>query len=427
MTPPMTAGLPVLIQNARVLTMLAPGESPREISGRRQGGLSTLGVQTNTDVLLHRGEIAAIGPSGTLDLSDVQSNLVTIDARERVLMPGFVDAHTHACFAGERIGEWEQKLAGASYLDILKAGGGIMSTVRAVRAATEGELACDLIGRLDQMLRLGTTTAEVKSGYGLDTATELKMLRAIEAAAKYVPTTVVPTALLAHAIDPSAESAHAFVNGIIEHTLPAITAAYPGIAVDAYCETAAWSVADTERLFQAARRAGHPIRVHTDQFNDLGMTAKAIALGARTVDHLEASTGETVRVVGASSAFAVLLPACGFHLDGRYARGRALVDAGAQVVLATNFNPGSAPCPNMAMVIALAVRHLGLTAAEAIVASTLNAARALGFKDRGYIAPGARADVILLDATDERVLAYEFGTDHAEVVICGGAIVDMEA
>lgn len=370
----------------------------------------------SADVLVLRDRIARVGP-------DIQEHADrVIEASGRVLIPAFIDCHTHACWAGDRLDEWEMKRRGVAYLDILKAGGGIMSTVRAVRAASQQELASGLLARLDVMLREGTTTVEVKSGYGLSTADELKMLRAIRDAAARWPGTVVPTALLGHAIDGDPP---AFVERTISETLPAVSAEFPGITIDAFCESGAWSTADTVRLFDRARELGHTIRVHADQFNPLGMLNEAIRLGAASVDHLEASTSEGLAALAASDSIGVGLPVCGFHVDGRYANLRALIDAGGAAAIATNVNPGSAPCSSMPMAIALAVRHCGLTVPEAIAACTVNAAAVLGLRDRGFIAaaPSARADLVLLRHTDVRQLAYEFGGNPVDVVICNGKVI----
>jgi imidazolonepropionase len=232
--------------------------------------------------------------------------------------------------------------------------------------------------------------------------------------------TVVTTALLGHAIDPDTPD---FADLTINQTLPAIHTHFPNIPIDAFCETGAWSVADTARLLTQARALGHPIRVHADQFNDLGMTAHAVRLGAISVDHLEASSRQSLDALAPSDTFGVILPATGFHLDGRYANVRRLVSAGGLLALATNYNPGSAPCPSMPMAIALAVRHCGITPAEAIVASTINPATLLGLSDRGAIAPGQRADLILLKHTDERQLACEFGGNPVQEVVLAGRLV----
>jgi imidazolonepropionase len=401
----------LVIRNARTLT-LADGPRPR-----RGEDLRRLAIIPSADVLIENGRIVGVFAAGSEKLP---ASAREIDARGRVLMPAFIDCHTHACWAGARIDEWERKLAGASYLEILNAGGGIMSTVRAVRAAPQEGLSRSLLARLDEFLQQGTTTVEVKSGYGLSTRDELKMLRAIRAAGQEWGGSVISTALLGHAIDGDAE---AFVRTTIRETLPGVIAEFPGITVDAFCEKSAWSFEDTCALFKAAIASGCPVRVHADQFNALGMTPAAVAMNARSVDHLEASTEADLRVLAASGTIGVGLPICGMHLDGRYADLRFIVDAGGAVAIATNCNPGSAPSTSMPLAIAAAVRHCGLTPHEAIAACTVNAAAVLGLQDRGEIAPGQRADLILLKHTDERALAFEVGGNPVDAVICGGRLI----
>jgi imidazolonepropionase len=410
-----------LIRNARALTMLAPGEKRPPAGGRRGGTLGELGIIPAADVLIVDGLVESVGPAGSLRPPSA-SGAADIDARGRVLLPGFVDCHTHACWAGSRIDEWERTLAGATYQEIMASGGGIMSTVKATRAATREELAAALRERAGRALRLGSTTVEVKSGYGLTAEHELKMLGAVADAARAFPGTLVPTALLGHALDPDS-TPREFVDRTIGQTLPRVSAAFPGVPIDAFCERGAWSPADCARLFTAAAAGGHPIRVHADQFTPLGMVEWAVAAGARSADHLEASGDETLRMLAASETFAVGLPVCGFHLDGRSAKLGRLVELGGKVCIATNYNPGSAPCPSMPLAIALAVRHCGLTPARAIAAATVNPAALLGLADRGYIAPGARADLLLLHHTDERALAYEVGDNPVDVVLVGGAVL----
>jgi imidazolonepropionase len=398
------------ILNARVLTPAGP-LARASILTAGTGIASIMEGDAGEDMILRSRPLALVRADG------------------RVLMPAFVDAHTHACWAGDRLDEWDARRRGTSYLDILKAGGGIMSTVRAVRAASVEELTALLLGRLNLMLREGTTTVEVKSGYGLDTATELKMLRAIAAAAADFPGTVVPTALLGHAIDPDFPGgADAFIDYTIRDTLPAVHAAFPGIAIDAYCERGAWNVGQCVRLFSAAKKLGHPFRVHADQFTSLGMAAAGLELGATSIDHLEAGTPADLAAIARSpSTFGVMLPICGLHMDGRYADGRAFLDASpspaARLAVATNFNPGSAPSGSMPLAIATAVRHNGLTPHEAIAAATTAPARLLGFTDRGAIAPGMRADLIILRHADERMLVYELGLSPIGTVICAGRVI----
>lgn len=419
----------VLIHNARVLTL---GGDPAARRGRATGDLGVIErgwVRTEGDL------IAAVG-HGEPDSLEADH---AIDAGGRVCMPAFVDCHTHLCWAGERLDEWERKLAGASYLEILRAGGGILSTVRAVRTASPDHLTAHLLERLGWLLREGTTTVEIKSGYGLDTETELKMLRAIAAAAERWPGTALPTACIGHAIDPAVRNEDertAFIRRTIEETLPAVTGAFPGVAIDAYCEEVAWSREECLELFQRARAAGHPVRVHADQFHDLGLTAEAAEQGWLSVDHLEATTPDHLDRLASGDTFGVMLPCSGFHTDGRYADGRRFLDGGGRLAIATNCNPGSAPSQSMPMAIALAARHNGLRPAEAIACATAvpaallaAQARAAGhiWPARGRLEAGCRADLILLRYRDERALAFEFGGDPVRAVVCAGRLVRAPA
>ncbi len=406
----------ILIRDARLVDCGEP------LVAWRGKELDSLREIDSADVVIRDGVIESIHDGSGHDRPVRESDGCVIEARGRVLMPAFVDCHTHACWAGSRVDEWERKLRGADYLEILAAGGGILATVRAVRAASEQALAESLLQRLQIMLRHGTTAVEVKSGYGLNTANEIKMLRAIQAASEKWPGNVAATACIGHAIDPDTDPKQ-FVRQTIDETLPAVTGEFPGITIDAYCEEGAWSVKDCLELFERGMAAGHPIRVHADQFHALGMVTQAVQQHFVSVDHLETSTSEELQLLAASETYGVMLPCCGFHLDDRYANGRAFVDAGGKLALATNWNPGSAPCPAMPMVIALACRKLGLTVAEAINASTGNAARVIGDRQHGTIRVGNRADLILLGHTDVRQLAQEFGANPIDLIICGREII----
>ncbi|MGE3108190.1 MAG: imidazolonepropionase [Phycisphaerales bacterium] len=393
------------IRRARVITL----------DPQRCAPANPLGVVERADVSIRDGIVESLDDGGQADAGSAPD---VMDAEGGVVMPGLVDCHTHLCWAGSRLDEWERKLGGASYLELLAAGGGIMSTVRAVRAASRDELADRTLERLRVALSLGTTTIEIKSGYGLSAEHELKMLRAIGDAASRWPGTVVRTALLGHAIDPEAASPAEFVDRTIDETLAAVHEEFPGMTVDAYCETGAWSARDCVRLFERAREFGHPIRVHADQFNSLGMVREAIRLGAVSVDHLEATGAADWGMIAGSRTAAVILPCCGFHLDNRYAR----PPNGIPVCIATNANPGSAPCVSMPMALALAVRACGVPIPEAILGATARPARLLGLPDRGVIRPGARADLLLLSTSDERDLMYRFGdASMIRSVVVGGA------
>jgi len=410
----------ITIVNARLLTLAEGGAGPR-----RGRDLARLGVIDPGWIELRDGRIADLGEGETEpdsidpDLNTADSRI--IDAAGRVVMPAFVDCHTHACWAGDRLDEFEMKVRGAAYLDILKAGGGIMSTVRATRAAPEIFLVNLLLHRLDRMMRLGTGTVEVKSGYGLTPDSELAMLRAIRAANGRSPVDVVPTFLGAHAIDPAIDD---FIDITINDTLPAVALEFPRITCDAYCEDGAWNLHDTRRYLEAAQALGCPIRVHTDQFNSLGATRLAVDMGAVSVDHLEATTPADVEHIAHSNTIAVALPCACFHLNCRYAPARAIVDAGGALAIATNSNPGSAPTPSMPFAIALACRHLRLSPAEAIAAATINPACVLRVDDEvGSLEIGKRADLQILDTGDERDLGYEFATPGPDVVILRGKVV----
>jgi imidazolonepropionase len=406
----------LFFRHARILTLASPGAAAPALTAsaraRRGKALRDLGVITKGSVLVVDGKIAAVAP----DLSP-PADAEVIEAEGRVLMPGFVDCHTHACWAGDRLDEWEQQQSGVSAAEIAKRGGGFHATVRAVREATRKQLAAALRVRLDQILCAGTTTVEVKSGYGLATEAELKMLHAIQRAAQDWPGTVVPTALLGHGLDGDA-AAHTRM--VVREMLPAIWHEFPGVTIDACCGEDTWPVEACVRLFDRATKHGLTIRVHADQSHSTGMIPEALRLHARSVDHLENATKADLLALAASDTFGVITPATSFHTDSRYARGGAFVDSGGLIALATDYNPSTAPTHSMPFAIALAVRCCGLTAAEAITACTINAAALLGFTDRGTIEPGQRADLILLRHRDERLLAFELGGNPVELIVSGG-------
>ncbi len=395
----------LLIRNARILT-LAAGARPRR--GRELGQLSVI---PRGDLLVEGGLIAAVGPK-----VEAPEGAEVVDANGRVLMPGFVDCHTHACWAGSRMDEWEERLRGVPEADIVKKGGGLHATVLAVREATKKQLAAGLRERLNRMLLEGTTTVEIKSGYGLTAEAELKMLRAIVRAGQEWEGTVVPTALLGQSFEGSLDD---FARMVVKEMLPEVSREFPDITVDACVDEGAWTLEACVRLFEKAAKH-HPLRVHADQHASLGMIPEAIRLHARSADHLEASTKADLVALAGSQTLGVILPCTGFHTDGRFARAGFFVDQGGAVALATNCNPGSAPGHSMPFAIALAVRRCGLTPQEAIAACTVNAAALLGLADRGTLEVGKRADLILLHHADERMLAYEVGGNPVDMVVCGG-------
>jgi imidazolonepropionase len=379
--------------------------------------MADLGVVERGWLAVEDGRISGVGAGAApSDLLRTMGEAV-VEAGGRVVLPGFVDCHTHACWAGDRFDEADLRLAGVPYLEILARGGGIMSTVRATRAATVEVLAQTLAARVRTAERLGTTTIEVKTGYGLEPQAELRMLDAVLRTSRTASATVVPTYLGAHAKDPDRQRS---VEETIE-LLDEVVQRVPGIACDAYCEKGAWSLEECGLLFDRAAALGCPIRVHADQFNPLGMTSDAVRRGARSVDHLEATVDAELEILARSATIGVALPGCGFHLDGRFAPARSLVDRGGALALATNCNPGSSPTLSLPFIIALAVRSMRLTPAEAITATTVNAAAVLGLDgDRGALESGLRADLQMLATSDERSLAYEYAHPGPDAVWIAG-------
>jgi imidazolonepropionase len=378
----------------------------------RGAGLRAVDVLEDAYVLCEGGRIVEVGEMRRLR---VAGEVEEVDGRGLCAIPGLVDCHTHACFAGDRVEEFALRSGGASYEELHAAGGGILSTVRATRAAGERGLAAALERHVGWMLRAGTTTFEAKSGYGLDRDTELAQLRAIRAVGG------VPTWLGAHAVPPGLEDADAYLDFLLDEVLE--EAAALADAADVFLERGAFDVAQARRYLEACRRVGLDLRLHGDQFTELGAIALAIELEARSVDHLEATGATGVAALAASDVTGVLLPASALFLGRPMPPARALVDAGASVALATDFNPGSAFCESLPLVCSLACTQLGLAPEEALSACTVNAADVLRLADRkGRLAPGFDADLVLLAADDWRHLAYHLGGPVVHTVVRGGRI-----
>jgi imidazolonepropionase len=352
------------------------------------------------------------------DLPRLDGEVEEIDGRGLCAIPGLVDCHTHACFAGDRVEEFALRASGASYEELHAAGGGIMSTVRATRAAGPDELAAAVCKHRRWMLRAGTTTFESKSGYGLDRDTELASLQAIRNEGG------IPTWLGAHAVPPEYDDADAYLDFILTEVLP--DAAGLAEAADVFVERGAFDAGQARRYLSACADAGLALRLHADQFTEQGAVALAIELGARSVDHLEATGAEGVAALGASDVAAVLLPASALFLARPMPPARALVEAGAIVALATDFNPGSAFCESLPLVCSLAATQLKLSPAEALAACTVNAAHVLGRSKRlGRLASGYDADIVLLDAPDWRYLAYHLGGNLVTNIILQGELAEL--
>jgi imidazolonepropionase len=341
-----------------------------------------------------------------------------LDAEGLCAIPGLVDCHTHPCFGGDRVEEFALRASGATYEELHAAGGGIMSTVSATRAAGAEALADVVREHRRWMLRAGTTTFEGKSGYGLDHDTELASLHAIREAGG------VATWLGAHAVPVEFDNGDEYLDFLLAKVLP--DAAQLADAADVFVERAAFDVAQARRYLRACADAGLALRLHGDQFTELGAVGLAVELDARSIDHLEATGEEGVAALASSDVSAVLLPASALFLDRPMPPGRALVDAGAIVALATDFNPGSAFCESLPLVCALAATQLKLAPTEALAACTVNAAHILGRADRiGRVAPGFQADIVLLDAPDWRYLAYHLGANPVRGVILRGKPAEL--
>jgi imidazolonepropionase len=398
----------LLVRDLRQLATPAGSTAPL-----RGAALGELDVFEDAYVLCVGSRIERVGRMR--DLGRLEGEVEELDGRGLAAIPGLVDCHTHACFAGDRAEEFSLRAGGASYEELHAAGGGILSTVRATRGADEDELREAVRRHRGWMLRWGTTTFEAKSGYGLDRDTELASLRAIAAEGG------IPTYLGLHAVPPEYDDAEAYVDFVVADVLP--EAAQLAEAADVFLERGAFDVAQACRYLGAARDHGLALRLHADQFTEAGGIELAIEHGARSVDHLEATGERGVGALAQSEVTAVLLPASALFLGRPMPPGRALVDAGAAVALASDFNPGSAFCESLPIVASLASTQLGLSPAQALSAITVNAAHVLGRADRkGRLAPGYDADLVLLDAPDWRHLAYHLGGDLVAAVIQGGRV-----
>lgn len=394
----------------RGLAQLAtPTGTASPLRGRRLGEVTVL---EDAFVLCAEGEIAAVGRMR--DLPPLAGELEELDGSGLSAIPGLVDCHTHPAFGGDRVHEFSLRATGASYEELLAAGGGILSTMRATRAASRDDLG-EAVGRhAAAMLRHGTTTFEGKSGYGLDRDTELAQLEAIRDAGGVV------SWLGAHAVPPEHADADAYLDFAIAEVLP--RAREIASAADVFVERGTFDVAQARRYLLACREAGLDLRLHGDQLSELGAVPLAIELAARSVDHLEATGPAGVAALAASDVAAVLLPVAALFLGKPMPPARALVDAGAIVALATDFNPGSAFCESLPVVCTLACTQLGLSPEEALGACTVNAAHVLRLGRIGRLAPAHAADVVLLDAPDWRHLAYHFAGDVVHTVVRRGVV-----
>jgi len=412
---------PLLLTNIGQLLTLehaAGKEQPR-----RKADLGELKVISNAAVLIREGKIAAAGRESDITRSLVREDLQTFDCNAGVVLPGFVDSHTHPVFTSPRLVDFEKRIQGSTYEEIAKAGGGIRSSVEGVRNATPQELSCRVLHAFRHMQRSGTTTIEAKSGYGLSTDSELKSLRAIGCAAAQWPGAVVPTLLAAHVVPSEFQGrANEYVDLVCREMIPKVSEENLADFVDVFCERGAFSLEQTGRIFAAARQAGLGVRAHVCQFtpHDLSTLAE---FEPASFDHLDCLRDRDLEALARQNTIATLLPGASYFLAHSYPMARRLIDAGAAVALATDFNPGTSPTTSMTLVLSMACTQMRMSPAEAIAAATINGAHALRMAHRkGSIEPGKDADLSIFDVKDYREICYWFGTEHCRATVLNGKL-----
>ena len=399
--------------------IVTPASRAKPQRGRRMGDVK---VWKNASIAVDpkTGTILEVGTR--VKLRGVQ----VVDAGGRIILPGFVDSHTHPVYGGSRVGEFIARAQGKSYMEILKQGGGILFTVKATRKASDAALRDRTAGVFHQMLLHGTTSLEAKTGYGLSAKEELRELKILRDAAKKSPLDVFPTFLGAHAVPPEyKKNPGRYVDLVCDEMIPAVAKSKLASFCDVFCEEGVFSVAESRRILEAARRHGIGLRLHADEFEPIGGTELGVELKALSADHLMGISDGGVRALAGSDTAAVLLPCTSFFLGKeKYAPARRLVDAGAVVALATDFNAGSNLCFSMQMAASLGILQMKLTPEEALTAATLHGAHALGIADRaGSLHPGKQADFVLYPGNDYRELFYRYGTNQAETIVKKGKVV----
>lgn len=381
-----------------------------------------LAIISDGGMLVRDGKIATVGPSKAIE-KDLPSDAQRIDAHGRVVMPGFVDAHTHLVFGGSRLDDFERRSRGETYEQIAAAGGGIWSTVEKTRNALDDELFEQGKRHAEWMLRCGTTTAEAKSGYGLTLESELKILRTIKRVSQETALECVPTFLGAHAIPKDDKSnPQTYVEHVIKEMLPAVVRENLAEFCDVFCERGYFTIEQSRQILSAARNAGLKLRIHADQLTNGGGAILAAELGATTADHLEKTGEKGIAAMKQANVQPVLLPGSVYALGlTDYPRAREMIDAGLAAVLATDFNPGSSPTPSMPMVLSLACTQMKMTPAEAITASSINAAYSLNRGDSiGSLERGKLANFVIFDCEDYREIPYWFGYPRVHSVYVRG-------
>jgi imidazolonepropionase len=410
----------LLITGCRQLLTLR-GSVPRRAKAMRDPGLVRDGA-----VLVRDGAIIAVGPYRRVSRLAEARGATKLDLGGRVVLPGFIDSHTHLIFPASRAAEFEQRIAGASYEKIARQGGGILSTVRALRRANPAALKTRALAALRQFAVHGTTTIEAKSGYGLDARSELAILRLLRELHQQQPIDIYSTFLGAHVVPPEFRGrADAYVDFLAAELIPRV--ALSGLAefCDVFCDRGAFTVAQARRVLTAGRACGLVPRLHAEQLARTGGARLAVDLNAASADHLEKINSADIRALAASSVVATLLPGCCFHLGpGNYAPARKLLDAGAVVALATDYNPGTSPTVSMPMILSLACSQMRLSPAEAIAAATINPAFSLRRHPRiGSLEVGKYADLAIFDVADYREIPYYFGVNHCVMTIKRGEVI----
>jgi imidazolonepropionase len=412
----------LLISNLKQLVTVRSGGKPCKTGSE----MRDLGVMENASVLVEKGIITWIGNAADFT-NTLEPDADTIDGASYVALPGFVDSHTHAVFAGSRENEFALRAEGKTYQEIAAQGGGILSSVNATRAATKKELRKAASKRLDAMMQHGTTAVEIKSGYALSEEGEIKMLEAITELANEHFMTIRSTFLGAHALPPEfKDRRNDYIDLLCNRMMPHIAKRKLAQFCDVFCEVGYYSVDETRRILEQAKSLGLGLKLHSDEFNSIGGTQLAAELHALSVDHLEHISDDAIAALQGSGTVACLLPGVSFFLRNPYAPARKLIEAGIPVAIASDFNPGSCMSFSMPLMMTIACTQMSMTPEEAITASTLNGAAAMGISDQvGSIEIGKRADIILYEIPNYRYLAYHFGTNLAAKIIKNGTILEF--
>lgn len=406
---------PLWIKHAAQLVTVAGGKGPR-IGAE----MSELGLIEDGSVWVENGEIKAVGTTAELEaqFGEWAEDADVYEAKGRLVTPGLIDPHTHFVYGGSREKEFEMRLEGASYMDIMNAGGGIHATARMTRKATEEELYRQAERRLDSFLRHGVTTVEGKSGYGMELQTELKQLNVMKQLNERHPVDIIPTFMGAHAVPPEFKGREDdFVRLIIDEMIPAVAADQLAVFNDVFCEVGVYTPEQSRRILEAGKRHGLAPKIHADEIEPYGGAELAAEVGAVSAEHLLKASVEGIRQMAAAGVIACLLPATALYLREEAAQGREMVDAGVPVAISTDCNPGSSPTTSMPLVMNLACISMRMTPAEALVAATINAAHAIGMQDKaGSIEPGKQADLVIWNVENYQELQYLFGINHVGAV-----------